>query len=96
MRPHHPERLTGSIARLAAEFLGRHRGEALVTVSGVRLDRSGKAATILLTVYPNEVETAALFETRRWQSELRDFLDARLRGNPLTHLDFALDPLTRL
>ena len=96
MRPHHPERLAGSVARLAAEVLGQHRGEALITVSGVRLDRSGKAATILLTVYPDGVETAALAETRRWRNELRDFLDVRLRDNPLTHLDFTLDHLTKL
>ena len=96
MRPHRLERLAESVARLAAEFLGRHRGEPLVTVSSARINKSGKAATILLTVYPTEMAGAVLAETRRRRSELRDFLDTRLRGNQLTHIDFALEPLAKL
>ncbi len=91
MRQHHEERLTSSVTRLAAEFLERHRGTSLITVSGAQIDNSGKSVTIFITVYPAEAEKQALTETRFLRSELRDFLDARLRGNSLTHVDFALD-----
>mgnify|MGYP001579155338 CR=1 FL=1 len=91
MRPHHGERLTASITRLAAEFLERHRGEGLVTVRNVQINHSGKAATVFITVYPIEAEGKALTETKFLRSELRDFLDTRLRGHSLTYVDFALD-----
>lgn len=92
MRLHHTERLTESVSRLTAEFLARNpASESLVTVTGTRLDKSGRSATIFITVYPTISETQALAETRVLRSELRDFLDARLRGNSLTHVDFALD-----
>lgn len=91
MRPHHTERLAASVTRLAAEFLERHRGESLVTVSGTQIGDAGKTVTILITVFPIEHEKQALIETKNLRSELRDFLDTRLRGSPLTHVDFALD-----
>jgi len=90
MRLHQAERLTASVARLAAEFLERHRGAGLVTVSGARIDNGGKTATVFITVYPIEVEEKALAEAKFLRSELRGFLDARLRGHSLTHVDFAL------
>ncbi len=95
MRLHHTERLTESVARLAAEFLARHTGEGLATVTGARLDRTGRSATIFLTIYPETVETKTLAEIRTLRSELRDYLDERLRGNSLTHVDFALDARPR-
>ena len=91
MRLHHTERLTESVTRLAAEFLGRRRGQALVTVTGTRLGQSGCTATIFVTVYPVAGENKALAETRIWRNDLRDFLGRRLRGSPLIHIDFALD-----
>ena len=90
MRRHHAERLVKSVARLAAEFLERHQGENLVTVNGARLGKDGRAATILLTVYPKTAGAKALVETRFLRGELRDFLDARLRGNSLSRVDFVL------
>ncbi len=95
MRLHHTERLTESVARLAAEFLARHPGEGLATVTGARLDRTGRSATIFLTVFPTEIEAKALASARAIRSELRDYLDERLRGNSLTHVDFALDARPR-
>jgi len=92
MRLHHTERLTESITRLSAEFLARHpMSRGLVTVTGTRLDKSSRSATVFITVYPATSETRALAETRVLRSELRDFLDTRLRGNSLTNIDFALD-----
>ncbi|MEK7621733.1 MAG: hypothetical protein AAB415_01000 [Patescibacteria group bacterium] len=99
MRPHHTLRLTESVSRLAAEFLARrggglaHHGSmgTLVTVTGTRLDKSGRGATVFVTVYPASAEAQALAEIRTWRRDLRDFLDTRLRGSPLTHIDFALD-----
>jgi len=92
MRLHHTERLTESVTRLSADFLARHpTSEGLVTVTGTRLDQSGRSAIVFITVYPATSETRALAETRVLRSELRDFLDTRLRGNSLTHVDFALD-----
>jgi ribosome-binding factor A len=92
MRLHHTERLTESVTRLSAEFLARHpASQGLVTVTGTRLDQSGRSATIFITVYPATDEAPALAETRVLRSGLRDFLDTRLRGNSLTHVDFALD-----
>ena len=96
MRLHHIERLTESVARLTAEFLGRQaNSEGLVTVTGARLDRSGRSVTIFLSVYPIMVADKALANTRILRQELRDFLDERLRGNSLTHVDFALDSRPR-
>jgi|SRR3989344_2202795 len=93
MRPHHTKRLAESITRLAAEFLSRQlsRPESLVTVTGTRLDKSGHSAIIFITVYPLTDEEKALAETRIHRSELRDFLDDRLRGSALTHVDFVPD-----
>ena len=99
MRPHHTERLTESVSRLTAEFLvrrggglARHStGATLVTVTGARLDKSGRMATIFISVYPANEEIKALAEVRTWRHELRDFLDTRLRSSPLTQIDFAVD-----
>ena len=91
MRRHHTERLTESVSCLSAEFLTRHPNEALVTVTGTRLDQSGRSATVFVTVYPATSGAQALAEIRILRSELRNFLDTRLRGNSLTHIDFALD-----
>ncbi|HEY4476562.1 MAG TPA: hypothetical protein VJB69_01025 [Candidatus Paceibacterota bacterium] len=91
MRLHHTERLTESVARLTAEFLGRRRDRNLVTVSGARLDRAHHSAIIFLTVYPESAAGQTLVEVKKWRRELRDFLDERLRGSSLTHVNFALD-----
>ena len=96
MRLHHTERLTESVSRLSAEFLTRHPNEALVTVTGTRLDQSGRSATVFVTVYPATSGTQALAEIRILRSELRNFLDTRLRGNSLTHIDFALDARNKI
>lgn len=95
MRPYHAERLTESVARLAAEFLERRRGQCLVTVTGARLDEGGAAAEILLTVYPETAGNKTLNEMKSLRGDLRGFLDARLRGSSLTRVDFALDERVR-
>ena len=91
MRLHQAERLRASVVRLAAEFLERNRGNGLVTVRGAQIGDNGKSAIIFIIVYPIEAEEKALRETKFLRSELRGFLDARLRGHSLTHVDFALD-----
>ena len=85
------EKVANRIKEFAAEFLGRENNRAsLITVTSCHVSPDLRRATVFITVYPIEVEEKALAEAKFLRSELRGFLDARLRGHSLTHVDFAL------
>ncbi len=80
------------IQHTAAEFLGAEANKSpLITVTNTRLSTNGKEATILVTVFPESGEQAALFFLKRKRGEMREYLKSRARIGRLPSIDFAID-----
>lgn len=86
------ERVKAIIKIKAAEFLERESaGNALLTVTGVKLLEKGEKAVILFTVFPAEKENGALDFARRKRTEFRDFLKRESKLFQLPFVDFQID-----
>ena len=92
MSQHRHERLVSSLQRLTAEFLRRQAGaQSLITVTGLELSDDGKRATILLSIFPDNKEAAALDFANRQAGELRAYIKANLSSRELPRFEFVLD-----
>lgn len=86
------ERQIEAIREAAAEFLAREANRnTLITVTRVEMSEDGKRAVIMITVYPETGEEAALAFANRNRGELGLFLSKRTKGMRLPHLEFQID-----
>jgi ribosome-binding factor A len=80
------------LKHLAAEFLQRESNrQSLVTVTGIELYDKRSKARILITVFPEDKQEAALDFARRKRSEFRDYLKKHARIHRLPQIDFDID-----
>src|SRR3989344_9292407 len=86
------ERIREALHHAAAEFLSREAGrQSLITVTGVRLNESGKSAEILMTVFPEEQEGPALAFANRKRFEFVEFFKSRVKGALPPRVEFLID-----
>ncbi|MBX4198277.1 ribosome-binding factor A [Candidatus Parcubacteria bacterium] len=86
------QKIEERLKHLAAEFLLRESNrQSLVTVTGIELYERRSKARILITVFPEEKQEAALEFARRKRSEFRDFIKEHARMQRLPSVDFAID-----
>jgi ribosome-binding factor A len=86
------ERYREIIRQKASEFLEKESsGDALITVTNVRLIEKSKRVIIFFTVYPNSKENGVLDFAKRKRSEFRDFLKRESKLFKLPFVDFEID-----
>lgn len=66
-------------------------GQALITVTDVKLLAKGKKALIFLTVYPSEKEKGVMDFAKRKRSDFREFLKEESKLFQLPFVDFEID-----
>ncbi|MEK7575326.1 MAG: ribosome-binding factor A [Patescibacteria group bacterium] len=86
------ERYREIIRQKASEFFElESSGDALITVTGVRLIPKSKQVRIFFTVYPNSKENGVLDFAKRKRSEFREFLKRDSKLSRLPFVDFEID-----
>jgi ribosome-binding factor A len=86
------EKLKDQIIKWAAEFLQKEsNGSSLITVTGVKLTREAKEATILLSILPEDKQEEALGFTRRQLGEFREFMNKKVKTGRIPFFHFDLD-----
>lgn len=86
------ERAKEIIRQKASEFLERESsGNAIITVTSIRLIESGKKAVILFTVFPADKENGVLDFAKRKRNGFRDFLKRESKLFRLPFVDFEID-----
>ncbi len=86
------ERYREIIRQKASEFFEKESsGDALITVTGVRLLEKSKKVLIFFTVYPNSKEAGVLDFAKRKRSDFRDFLQRESKLFKLPFVDFEID-----
>lgn len=85
-------RLRSTLTHLASEFLKEASDRStMITVTDTRIDKRGKKARILVTVYPEEKEEQALQFLQRKHRDFRDYLKANARLRTIPYIEFAID-----
>ncbi len=86
------ERVKELLRHLAAEFVSSAANTTpLITVTDVRVPPNFSEATVLVTVYPDRDEEAALLFLKRKRGELRTFVKARTKLKTIPRFDFTID-----
>ncbi|MAF59814.1 MAG: ribosome-binding factor A [Candidatus Pacebacteria bacterium] len=80
------------IRELAAEFLSREANRtSMITVTGARLTKNKRHATVSLSVLPEEAEEQVIHFARRKRSEFKEYLKKRLSASRIPFVDFEID-----
>lgn len=86
------ERLREIIRHRASAFLERESsGNALITVTDVKMSDKNRKAAVLFTVFPASSEHGVLDFAKRKRSEFRDFLKRESKLFMLPFIDFEVD-----
>lgn len=86
------ERMREIIRQKASEFLEvESSGNALITVTNVRLIESGQKVVIYFTAFPADKENGVLDFAKRKRTEFRDFLKHETKLFRLPFVDFEID-----
>jgi ribosome-binding factor A len=86
------EKITNHIRELAALFIERESsGGSLITVTRVTMSPDSKHAKIYISVLPREKEQAAYGFVRRNLGDMRKFVQAGLKVNPIPFLEVEID-----
>lgn len=86
------EKIRESLKHLAAEFLSKVSNRtSLITVTDVVLSRKRDRAAVLISVFPETQEQAALEFASRQGGALRDFLKKKVSLQRLPYISFAID-----
>ncbi len=92
MAKYRDEKITNHIKELAATYIEREAGNtSMITVTRVLATPDGKKATIMISVLPEEKEKAAYGFIKRNLGDLRKYITANLRINPIPYLDVQID-----
>ncbi|TAL48988.1 ribosome-binding factor A [Patescibacteria group bacterium] len=90
--PHRREKLPELLKHLAAEFIEREKvSRALITVTDAALSESGEKAKILVTVYPESEEKAALESLKRQKRYFLEYVDMHARIGRIPSVAFDID-----
>ena len=86
------ERYREIIRQKASEFFERESsGNALITVTNVRMVEKSKKVIIFFTVFPESKQNGALDFAKRKRSEFRNVLRQECRLAKLPFIDFEID-----
>ena len=86
------ERIEEELMKVAAEFFSRESNRSsLITVTSVKLSHDAKKGLILITVFPESSENAALLFAKRQLSDLRAYVTTDVKMRRLPFLDIAID-----
>jgi len=86
------ETLENILRELAAQFLsGESSGDALITVTGCRFKENMRSAIILLSVLPEDRETAVLSFAKRKKKEFKEYIKSHSRLKYIPYVDFEID-----
>lgn len=81
-----------AIAHMAGDFLAREfPASSLVTVTRAELSETRAAATIFLSVLPEQEEKAALAIAKRLRSDMRRYIKDHSFLHPIPIVDFEID-----
>jgi len=80
------------LRQLASEFISKESNRlSLITVTHVDVSRDLKNATIYVSIYPEESETAGLDFLKRNLGDLRDYVKPKLNMKNIPFFDCKLD-----
>lgn len=80
------------LAHLAAEYLRNESNRtSLITVTGAKVSSRFTKVTIMITVFPETKEVAALDFVRRQRREFKEYLKSHSRLQRLPLVDFEID-----
>jgi len=86
------EKLSQRIRECAAEYVARESDRTtLITITRVLLSKDKRAATALVTVFPEQKETVALSFLKRHRSDFKHYLKTHVSLKFIPFVDFALD-----
>ncbi len=86
------DRMESLVGRLAAQYLAREPiGDALITITQVKLSEDKANATIFFTAYPEIKEVECLKSAKGRVAELRSFIDEHARIGRIPFLSFQID-----
>ena len=86
------DKIESALRDVAAEFMAREAGpQSLITVTRVLASEDGRRATILITVLPESMEEAAVEFCNRSRGELGHYIEKRVRGMRIPHIEFDID-----
>lgn len=89
---HRSEKISHNIKELISAFVEENSNRlSMITVTNIYLSPDFKKATIFVTVFPEQGETAALDFLKRQRSDARDYLKKHSRLARLPFLDFEID-----
>jgi ribosome-binding factor A len=87
-----PQKTESAMMELAAEFISREAGPgSLITVTGAQISTRSNATRILVTVFPETKEAAALDFLGRKKREFGEYLATRAKMRRLPTVSFAID-----
>ncbi len=85
-------RVTGVIAREAAQFIAREAGSgSLITVIRAEAASHGDRVLVFVSVFPEDKALPALAFLERHREAFSDHLKTHARLRPLPRIDFLLD-----
>lgn len=86
------DKVRENIKHLVAQFLEREsNGTSLITVTNATVSKDLKRATLFITVFPDSSEASALDFTKRKRSDLKSFIQSKLKMRVTPFLDFEID-----
>lgn len=86
------EKAANFIKELAAQFLElENNNTSLITVTGATCSPDLKQATVLITVFPEDKEKAALDFAKRRRSDLRDYIKKNMSTKSVPFVDIVID-----
>ena len=86
------EKVRELLRHLAAQFIAEEANKTpLITVTDVRISSAMREVAILVTVYPESGEEAALAYLLRKRADFRTFVKANARMQRLPRFDFGID-----
>ncbi len=91
------EKLASALMVAAAEFINRESNRrSLVTVTRVDLGERGRAATVFVSVMPQEQTHAVMDFLSRQEGEFKQYLRNNMRIRSIPRVVFMADPMMGL
>ncbi len=92
MSDYRSEKIANHIKELAAMYIERESGPtSMITVTRVLLTPDNKNAKIMVSVLPEDKETAAYGFLKRNLGEMRKYVTKGLKVHPIPFLDVEID-----
>ncbi len=86
------EKVRENIKNLVAQFLSKESNRtSLITVTSANVSKDLKKSTIFITVLPDSGEESALNFVKRKRSDIRSFVQSKLKMRRTPFFDFEID-----